>query len=150
VTPTPTGTPPPPVLVEEGVKDSGMGKIIAIVVIVLLIGGGAWWSLRGGGMGLGSSPAMTTPYQAVLLSNGSAYFGHLEGLGTPYPVLKEVYYVQSLQDPQTKAVNNILVKRGKEWHAPDRMILNANMIVLVEPVNPSSRVAQLISQARNQ
>jgi hypothetical protein len=94
--------------------------------------------------------AMTTPYQAVLLTNGSAYFGQLEGLGTPFPVLRDVFYVQSVQDPQTKAVNNILVKRGKEWHAPDRMILNASMIVLVEPVNPTSRVAQLIAQAKNQ
>ena len=93
---------------------------------------------------------MTTPYQAVLLSNGSAYFGKLEGLGTPNPVLKEVFYVQSAQDPQTKQVSNILVKRGKVWHSPDRMILNASMIVLVEPVNPGSRVAQLIAQAKNQ
>src|SRR5580704_10891367 len=93
---------------------------------------------------------MTTPYQAVLLTNGSAYFGQLEGLGTPYPVLREVFYVQSVTDPQTKQVSNILVKRGKEWHAPDRMILNANMIVLVEPVSPGSRVAMLIAQAKNQ
>jgi hypothetical protein len=100
--------------------------------------------------GCNKTVAMTTPYQAVLLSNGSAYFGQLEGLGTPFPVLRDVFYVQSTQDPQTKAVSNILVKRGKEWHSPDRMILNANMIVLVEPVSPTSRVATLISQAKNQ
>ena len=69
---------------------------------------------------------------------GSAYFGHLEGLGTSYPV------------QSTKKVSNILVKRGKEWRPPDRMILNANMIVFVEPVSPASRVAQLIAQAKNQ
>jgi len=96
-----------------------------------------------------TSIAMTTPYQAVLLTNGQAYFGKLEGLGTPYPVLKEVFYVQSVQNPETKQVSNILVKRGKEWHSPDRMILNASMIVLVEPVNPNSRVAQLIAEAKN-
>ena len=28
-----------------------------------------------------------------------------------------------MTDPQTKQISNILVKRGKEWHAPDRMIL---------------------------
>jgi hypothetical protein len=60
--------------------------------------------------------------------------------------LHDVFYVQSVTDPQTRQVNNILVKRGKEWHAPDRMILNASMIVLVEPVSTASRVAQLISQ----
>jgi hypothetical protein len=87
---------------------------------------------------------INTPYQAVLLSNGSAYFGKLEGLGTPYPVLHDVYYVQSVKDAKTKAVSNILVKRGNEWHEPDRMVLNARMIVLVEPVNPASRVAHLI------
>src|SRR4029077_20834647 len=52
--------------------------------------------------------SMTTPYQAVLLSNGSAYFGQLEGLGSPYPVLRNVFYVQSVTDPQTKQVSNIL------------------------------------------
>jgi hypothetical protein len=119
-----------------------IGLIVAVVAAVL--GGGAWWFTRG------KSIAMTTPYQAVLLSNGSAYFGQLQGLGTPYPVLTNVFYVKSTQDPNTKAISNTLVKRGREWHAPDRMILNANMIVLVEPVNPSSRVAQLIAQARNQ
>ena len=92
---------------------------------------------------------LTTPYQAILLNNGSAYFGKLEGLGTPYPLLKEVYYIQSRQNPETKQVVNILVKRGAELHGPDRMILNANDIVFVEPVSPSSRVAQLINEQKN-
>ena len=120
--------------------------VLILAVLVVLVGAAyAFTAMR--------KPViveMTTPYQAVLLSNGSAYFGRLEGLGTPNPVLKEVFYVQSAQDPQTKQVSNILVKRGKEWHSPDRMILNASMIVLVEPVNPGSRVAQLIAEAKNQ
>jgi hypothetical protein len=135
----------------EARRRSGGGKIVVIVLVVLaVLAGGGYWLSRNGGIGVGSAIRMTTPYQAVLLSNGSAYFGRLEGFGGAWPVLKDVFYVQSAQDPQTKAVSNILVKRGKEWHSPDRMILNANMIVLVEPVNPNSRVAQLISQAKNQ
>jgi hypothetical protein len=121
--------------------------LIAIVLGFLLVAAGL--TLYGISLFSKGSVAMTTPYQAVLLTNGSAYFGKLEGLGTPYPVLKEVFYVQSVQNPETKQVSNILVKRGKEWHSPDRMILNANMIVLVEPVNPNSRVAQLIAEAKN-
>ena len=111
-----------------------------ILLVILGIGLYAWNLYRQ------SSIAMTTPYQAVLLSNGSAYFGKLEGLGTPFPVLKEVFYVQSVTNPETKQVSSILVKRGKEWHSPDRMILNSKTIVLVEPVNPNSRVAQLIAE----
>ena len=131
---------------EQKTSQSGLPKTAIIAVLALIIVGGiAYWFFEAR-----RAVTMSTAYQAVLLSNGSAYFGRLEGLGTPYPVLRDVFYVQSSQDPQTKQVSNILVKRGKEWHAPDRMILNANMIVLVEPVNPTSRVAQLISQAKNQ
>jgi hypothetical protein len=86
-------------------------------------------------------------YFAVYLTGGQLYFGKLQGLGTPFPVLTNVFYVQSRQDNQTKQVTNILVKRGKEWHGPDRMYLNAAQIILAEPVGPTSRVAELINEA---
>ena len=86
--------------------------------------------------------------QAVLLTNGSVYFGQLEGLGSPYPVLHDVYYVQSNVNQETKAVTNVLVKRGKEWHGPDRMIINEHSIVFIEPVGPDSKVAQLIAESK--
>ena len=89
-----------------------------------------------------------TPYQAVLLTNGSVYFGKLEGYGTKFPVLRDVYYVQSGTNPDTKQVTNVLIKRGKELHAPDQMYLNPSHIVLVEPVGPASKVAQLISDSK--
>jgi hypothetical protein len=47
-------------------------------------------------------------------------------------------------------VSNVLVKRGKELHGPDRMYLNPNSIVFVEPVGTDSKVAQLISEATQQ
>ncbi len=86
-------------------------------------------------------------YYAVLLANGSVYFGHLEGLGSSYPVLSDVFYVQSSVNQETKAVSNILVKRGKEWHGPDKMFINEKSIVFVEPVGANSKVAQLIQEA---
>lgn len=89
----------------------------------------------------------TTPYQAVLLTNGSAYFGQLHGYGGPHPVLTNVYYIVNQTNPQTKQSNPVLVKRGKELHEPDRMYLNPNQILFVETVGPNSKVAQLIQQA---
>jgi hypothetical protein len=89
-----------------------------------------------------------TPYQAILLSNGSVYFGKLAGYGTPRPVLTEVYYIVTQTDPETKKTSNILVKRGKELHQPDRMYLNPGQILFVEPVGPGSKVADLIQQSR--
>ena len=95
----------------------------------------------------GSPVKFTTPYQAVLLTNGTAYFGKLEGYGTPRPVLSEVYYIVTQNNPETKQSSNVLVKRGKELHEPDRMYLNPNQILCVEPVGEKSKVAQLIAQA---
>jgi small nuclear ribonucleoprotein (snRNP)-like protein len=94
--------------------------------------------------------SFTTPYQAVLLSNNSVYFGKLAGFGTPNPVLTDVFYIVTQTDPTTKQTKNMLVKRGKELHGPDRMYLNANSIVFVEPVGTDSKVAQLISEAQKQ
>ena len=94
--------------------------------------------------------SFTTPYQAVLLSNNSVYFGKLAGYGTPSPVLTDVFYIVTQTDPTTKQSKNMLVKRGKELHGPDRMYLNANSIVFVEPVGADSKVAQLISEAGKQ
>lgn len=90
-----------------------------------------------------------TPYQAVLLSNGGVYYGKLQGYGTQRPVLTDVFYIVTRADPKTNAGSNLLVKRGKELHAPDHMYLNPNSIVFVETVGANSKVAQLISEANN-
>jgi hypothetical protein len=94
-----------------------------------------------------AATSFSTPYQAVLLSNGSVYYGKLSGYSGGHPVLTDVYYILSKTDPDTKQITNVLVKRGKELHGPDRMYLNARQIVFVEPVGPNSKVAQLINEA---
>jgi len=97
-----------------------------------------------------SSVKFSTPYQAVLLTNGAVYFGHLQDYGTSHAVLTDVFYVVSQTNPETKQVTNALIKRGKELHEPDRMYLNSNQIVFVESVGPNSKVAQLIAEQKKQ
>jgi hypothetical protein len=93
-------------------------------------------------------PSLSSEYQLVLLDNGQTFFGRLEGLGSESTVLHDVFYIQSQVDPDTKQPRNSLIKRGKEWHEPDRMVLSAQHIVLVEPVSPSSTVARLIRESK--
>jgi len=62
-------------------------------------------------------------------------------------VLTDVFYIQTTINQETKQQSNILLKRGKEWHAPDKMILNARHIIMIEPVTAGSKVANLIAQA---
>jgi len=120
-------------------------QIIWILAGILVIAAAAWHLI---GHFRDSSTQFPTPYHAVLLANGSVYFGHLQGYGGRQPVMTDVYYVVTQANPETKQTNNILVKRGKELHEPDRMYLNPSLIVLVEPVGPNSKVAQLIAQAK--
>jgi hypothetical protein len=120
--------------------------IWAVAGLVVIVAG--FLFIRGT---LTSAPVkFTTPYQAVLLTSGSAYFGRLEGYGTSRPVLNEVYYIVTQTNPETKQTNNILVKRGKEMHEPDRMYLNPSQIIAVEPVGPNSQIAQQIAKSQAQ
>ena len=94
-----------------------------------------------------------TEYKAVFLDNGQVFFGMIEETGPSYLMLKDVFYVQSQvvqQDKDKKEVRNILVKRGSEWHGPDLMYVTTRHVVVIEPVSPSSRVAQLIKEAKAQ
>jgi uncharacterized protein YpmB len=116
--------------------------IVAGLLVIVLAGHHLVKSWR-------KSVHFSTPYQAVLLTNGSVYFGHLQDFDTAHPVLTEVFYVVSQTNSDTKQVTNSLVKRGKELHEPDRMYLNPSQIVFVETVGTNSKVAQLIAQAQH-
>ena len=131
----------------ENQRGSAAVQIVWVVAGLVVIVAGLLFIRR---TGTGSPVAFTTPYQAVLLTNGAAYFGKLEAYGTSRPVLNEVYYIVSQTNPETKQSSNVLVKRGKELHEPDRMYLNPNQILCVEPVGTNSKVAQLIAQAQAQ
>jgi len=122
-----------------------MKKTLSIAIAAILAVALAWavWRLCAPG-----KVTFRTACQALLLTNGSVYYGKLEGLGGPFPMLRDVFYVQAAADPNTKQATSVLIRRGKEWHAPDYMVRNANHILLVEPVTAGSRVANLIAEVR--
>jgi len=96
--------------------------------------------------GAGRAPELSSRFQAVALANGQVYFGRIEGLASDYPVLRDVFYIQARQNPETKEVANVLIKRGAEAHGPDRMLLSRQQIVLIEPVKDDSQIGRLIAE----
>ncbi|MRW94816.1 hypothetical protein GJ699_33115 [Duganella sp. FT80W] len=92
------------------------------------------------------APDTGTSYQAVALMNGQMFFGKLEDSNRDYLTLRDVFYIQGRQNPETKAVSSVLVKRGGEAHAPDRMLINRQQVLLVEPVKGDSQIAKLIAE----
>jgi len=126
-----------------GEMTSGMLKSLAVLAVGLVVGAlGGWYltSLRS------VAPRFNAPFQTILLDSGQVYYGKISGLGTPYPVIRDVYYIQSTTNPQTKQVSNILIRRGNEWHGPDFTVVSARHIVMIEPVGANSKVAQLIAE----
>jgi len=96
----------------------------------------------------GNDLNFSTEYQAVFLDNGQVFFGKLADTGSPYLTLRDVYYVQTVMEREKKETANVLVKRGSEWHNPDFMRINTRHVLVIEPVGPGSRVAQLIREAQ--
>jgi hypothetical protein len=100
-------------------------------------------------MGCGAADLdFPTEYQAVYLDNGQVFFGKISETGAPYPLLRDAFFVQTQVDREKKETKNLLIRRGSEGHGPDFMRLNSRHIVVIEPVAPDSRVAQLIREAK--
>jgi hypothetical protein len=116
-------------------------NVFTILVLMILV--------QGCGRQSSQKPVFKTEYQAVFLSNGQVYFGKIENADSPYPLLKDVYYLVRQTAKDSKEVKATLVKRVTDWHSPDYTYINSNQIALMEPVSPSSKVAQLIKEAKS-
>ncbi len=133
----------------ENGRQGGLLPVLGVVilaVIAILLG---VQTFRSGG-GTSEKIEFHTPYQAVLLNNGLAYFGKVESQDSKFITLSDVYYIRSSanKNADPKSQQNVLVKRGKEWHEPDRMTINLASIVFIEPVSPTSTVGKLIDQSK--
>ena len=60
------------------------------LAIVVLLAAGIYQNYR-----RFHTPLITTPYQAVVLINGSVFYGRIDHLATDYPVLRDAFTVQS-------------------------------------------------------
>ena len=117
-------------------------RIAALALVIIAVASSvlAWQAQRRTHV-----PDTGTPYQSVALINGQLFFGRLNSADGDYLALRDVYFVQTRQNPETKAVANILVKRGAEPHQPDRMLISRSQVLLVEPVKTDSQIAKLIA-----
>src|SRR5947209_12956448 len=60
-------------------------------------------------------------YHAVLLDNSQVYFGKVKEQGGTFTILTDVYHIRNEPSADGKQSKNVLIKRGREWHAPNYM-----------------------------
>jgi hypothetical protein len=125
-----------------------MKTSLYLVILNILVVSVSMTLVQGCGRSGSQKPVFKTEYQAVFLANGQVYFGKIENAESPYPMLKEVYYLNRQMDKNSKEVKATLVKRTSDWHSPDYMYINSSQIAIMEPVSPNSKVGQLIKEAK--
>ena len=93
-----------------------MLKVIAVLLAALvgLLGLAVFQNIRSG-----STPVFKTPYQAVVLTGGQVYYGKLENATGMYPVLRDIFYVVTKQDPKPSRFRTCLCAGARNCTAPN-------------------------------
>lgn len=107
-------------------------------------------------------PKRAAAYQAVFLSNGQVYFGHIAGEHARSVFLTDVYYLRTQQRLQAPAGESgatdaapaspqlTLVKLGDELHGPmDRMEINRDHVLYIEDLKTDGQVVQTIERHKS-
>lgn len=125
-----------------------------LVVVVVVVAG--FLLVNKGYIKVGRPAGGSTTWQAVFLSNGQVYFGHLKNQTKQYLVLTDVYYLvvdqqAKLQSPKEADVGQkddpklTLVKLGKELHGPtDELKINRDHVLFYEEMKDDSKVVAAI------
>lgn len=127
--------------------------IIYTVIIAGLIVGLIRFTKVGKWVGYNPQAATAEKFQAVFLTNGQVYFGHVKGAAKRYVTITDIYYLQVDQpiqpEPKDKTTEPkvSLIKLGGELHGPkDEMQINRDQILFIEELKDDSKVVQAISQ----
>ncbi|MFH1457075.1 MAG: hypothetical protein ABIF17_03090 [Patescibacteria group bacterium] len=150
-------------------KKSGNGWLVFVLIIIIIAVAVLFFldstgkiNLFGSGKEIVNTEAVPGEWQAVFLSNGQVYFGHLKNLESAYPKLTDIYYLQVQQVPiqpaepatdeagvqpaQQTTQQMILVKFGTEIHKPqDEMFINKDHILFYENLQADSQVLKAIN-----
>lgn len=126
-----------------------MRALTGVLIAAAVAAAGGYWLGQSGLVGGRAIPAAWgDARQAVILTNGQAFFGRIREVRRDFVILSDVFYVQSQVKPETKEVKSVLIQRGNELHAPREMAVNRSSILMIEPVGADSTVAKLIEQHR--
>src|SRR4051812_18632056 len=132
-----------------------LSTILTVVLIVAALIAILYAGTRLAAANSGSGAVKGKQYQALFLSNGQVYFGHLKNVNSSYVKLNDIYYLQVQQQVQpgqqqnqnSQNQNVSLAKLGNELHGPeDSMYVSRDQVLFWENLKNDGKVAQAISQ----
>ena len=123
-----------------------LGVIVLVLIVVGVLFRGKLFAGKNTSPSVTTSPANTSGYQAIFLTNGQVYFGKLTSPDSDYVTLTDIYYLQvgpqqgsatAPNQPSTTPQQQIsLVKLGNELHGPvDEMHISRPQIFCQRPAH---------------
>ncbi len=82
-------------------------------------------------------------YQAVVLTSGVVYFGHLEPIGDDFYHLRDAFFIQETPATEGQEASRRVAKLSEELHGPENaMLIPKEQVVLVENLRANSPVTK--------
>jgi len=141
---------------QGGWKDHGLPKVLMILVTVLAVFALIFALVKAYSAVTSNSSVKSSQFQALFLTNGQVYFGHLTHINSGYVELTDIYYLQVQQTVQptsgtssstsSAANQNVsLTKLGNEIHGPeDQMFVSRSQVLFWENLKNSGKVVTAI------
>ena len=86
-------------------------------------------------------------WQAVFLSNGQVYFGHLRVASEEFYELRDAFFIQKVPGEEGQPPKRKVRPLSSEFHGPeDRMLIRRDDALRVEKLRPGSDVAEAIER----
>jgi len=122
-------------------------KIVSILILLVGISIGGLYAKK-----TFFKKTVSETYQAYFLVNGQVYFGKNAEKKDGITILKNVYYLQVIDDKSLQNQENpsgqsrlSLIKLGSELHGPtDTLYINNSQVLFYEDLRPDSKVLQSI------
>lgn len=92
-------------------------------------------------------PQITTEYHSVSLRSGELFYGKIFHLGSDHPVLRQALRLRIFRDGSTSTETLIVEWLADDRDGSDHLILRAEAINYVRPVNPASPSGKAIQKA---
>lgn len=130
-------------------------RVLVVLLIIASLLGIGFLLLHGASALTADTSVKTKQYQALFLTNGQVYFGHLARTSSSYVTLKDIYYLQVQQQVQpgqatdknsTQQPQVSLAKLGGELHGPeDIMYVSRTQVLFWENLKSDGKVAKAIA-----
>jgi hypothetical protein len=123
------------------VKDGGLVKLASLVLFisVTILSLALIWFVVLGKPNSEAQQVDKGKLQAVFLTGGQVYFGHIQNLNEDYVQLKDIYYLRVNQQVQPdsnssdQSTTPVLVPLGCELHRPqNEMLINRSQVIFWE------------------